>query len=224
MAVTNDDPRIAAEAGNGSKTAFDFDFKIFAAADLICYKGSAATPAVYTLGALGVDYTVAFDSDDESGTVTWVVAPINNGQSVIIGAVAQTQGTAYPREGALPAATQEAVADRVTCLVLEHQEKLNRALLQPLVPPIPDPISVDPPTDRRAAIYEDNGDGTWTIVPSDYDPDELINEVTILASAYSEGTWAARPATPSARKMYYATDTDELAIYIPTAVRWFTIG
>lgn len=197
MSVTQTATRIAREAGNGAKVAFDFSFKIFDETDLIVYNESSS--GVYTEKVLTTHYTVDFDSDDESGTVTWVTAPANGTYSVIVGDMPQTQGTTFPREGSSPAKDYENAYDRHTILLQEMQEELNRCVKSPQTPVNPDPIDVDPLEDRRALVAEDNGDGTWTLVPSEYDPDEAQTDAAASATAAAaSATAAAGSATAAA--------------------------
>lgn len=209
MSVENDDVRIAREAGNSVKVAFDFAFKIFAAADLTCYKESAA--GVFTLGVLNTDYTVAFDSDAETGTVTWTVAPVTGAFSVIIGnGLTVTQETAFPREGSIPATTLRNTLDKLTILLQQLDEKLGRAAVQPLTPVNPDPIIIEAPTDGALLQYEDNGNGTFSIVPS--------NET---AASYTEGLAADRPANPTQYPAWYrATDDDQVFLKFSATSDW----
>ncbi len=155
MPVT-DNSRIVSEAGNDTKTAFDFAFKIFAAADLICYKVSAA--GVYTLGVITTDYTVSFDSDAETGVVTWVVAPVSGGKSVIIGSAVQDQDTEFPREANTPAKTLQDSVDKLTILVQELQDKIDRAALQPLTPVSPAEVIIDAPVDNKLTYWDLDAD------------------------------------------------------------------
>ena len=84
------------QAGNSSKVAFDFAFKILAKTDLVVSKISAAG---VSSGALTVDsdYTVAFDPVAETGTVTYTVAPVTNGYSVIERTSNDQQQSSLPR-------------------------------------------------------------------------------------------------------------------------------
>lgn len=213
MAVDNDDVRIAREAGNAVKVAFDFSFKIFQAADIVAYKESAA--GVYTLGVLNgvgaTGYTLEFDQDAETGVLTWVTAPATGAFSVIIGsALPVTQGAAIPREGVVPAATIRNIVDKLTVQVQQLSERLDRAAVQPLTPVNPDGIIVEAPEDGSLLQYEDNGDGTFSIVPADD-----------TAASYSSGAIADRPAAPTVvPAWYHATDEDQVYLYFSAAAGW----
>ena len=92
------------QSGNGVIVAFSFSFKILAATDLVVYKidanGNQSTPLI-----LGTDYTVVFDPIAENGTVTYTLAPVNGGYSLIQRVSDDTQQSRFPREGTAPAAT-----------------------------------------------------------------------------------------------------------------------
>jgi hypothetical protein len=223
MSVAQTAERISKQAGNDVLTAFSGTWKIFSKTDLTCYKVNAA--GVYTLGVVDVDYTVSFDTAAETWTVTWTVAPVTGGYSVVIGdAVPFTQASAFPREGVTPAATAKNALDKLTVLVQQLRDKLERVPIQPLTPVNPNnQITIATPVTRRALVYVITGSDV-SIEPSAYDPDTLYNQSAVLAPSYGEGLAAARPAAPTVRTTYYSTDTDQLELYIPTAGRWFLLG
>ena len=122
------------EVGNGVKVAFDFGFKIFANTDIKVFKYVTAT-GVQTEQTLGVDYTVAINGIDNSlttpgGTVTYTVAPAATDTSLILGDYSFDQTQEYTTAGNFPEVTIEKGLDKLTLLVLQLQEKLNRALTQ----------------------------------------------------------------------------------------------
>ncbi len=207
MAVTSDQTRLSIEAGNDVKVAFDFQFKIFAKTDLKCWKQSAA--GVRTLGVVDVDYTVSFSAADEEGTVTWAVAPVTDGYSIIDGTeMPLTQGTEFPRDTAIPNATFRNAFDRLTILCQQLSDVLfGRAILwdEDLYLDDREQIVVkEAPVDRRSLVYERNDDDDgWNVVPSAYDPDTAIaaaaaSAAAALASQTAAATSAAAAATSAA--------------------------
>ena len=106
------------QAGNGVTLAFNFNFKILAQTDLVVSKTDASGNPSGTL-ILGADYTVTFDPIAESGTVTYTVAPVSGGSSIISRSSSYQQQTSLPREGPLPAKTVETMLDRVTMILQE---------------------------------------------------------------------------------------------------------
>lgn len=220
MALENEDPRIATGTGNGVITELDFAFKILDESEISLYIETAADSDEYELQTITTDYTVEFDADAEEGTVTVLVAVPNGYNWVVLGATPQTQGASFPRVQQIPAKTVELGLDKLTLIAKDLQEQLDRTPKYPIVPPNPDPISIDPPVTGRALKYLDNSDGTWTIVPSDNDPDTSLG----FGSAYQTGLYSARPTSPAVPMFYYSTDHDSLDMWIPEAARWFTIG
>lgn len=232
MSVSQTANRIVKTAGNGVTTAFDFAWKIFANTDIDCYKVSAA--GVYTLGVLTTDYTVSFDSDAETGTVTWVVAPVSGGFSVIIGDTPESQASTFPREGVTPAKTLENAIDKLTILVHELREKVERSALQPLTPVNPAAIEIDAPTDGKGLRWNLSG-GVYHIENTTYDPDAAQADaaasaaIAVAAAALAQvtvtsGLASAKPSAPATNTWYYSTDTDQLELYITAAAHWFLIG
>lgn len=239
MSVTNE-TTLVEEAGNGSKTAFNFAFKIFATTDIVAYKKSAA--GVYTLGVLGVDYTVTFDTTAETGTVTWTVAPVSGGASAIARDTPATQTTTFPREGVTPARTLENALDRLTLKVQELEKKLDRTALQAIVPTAYKTLVVEAPVDAKGLRWRQSGD-TWYIESTDYDPDDPDGYATAAAASATaaaasaaaaiaaaaglsvqSGLYSARPAAPSALTWYYSTDREQTEVYIPAASKWVLFG
>lgn len=230
---------ITEEAGNGSKVAFDANIKIFAETDLVVRKKSAA--GVYTDDlVLNTDYTVEFDTEEETVTVTYTVAPVGSGGgSFIARSTPLDQETELPREGSMPSKSVQNMIDRLTLQVQELSERLDRAAVQPQAPSSPEGIVIDPPEDRRGLIYEEQDDGSFLIVNTESDPDEVLEDAAASATAaaasaataaaavatvYASGTFASRPAAPASLYWYYSTDLGSLEIYVPAAARWFLIG
>lgn len=203
MAVSSDQPRISIQAGNDILLTHDFQFKIFSKTDLKCWKESAL--GVRTLGVVDVDYTVSFSAADEEGTVTWTVAPVTGGKSIIDGTeMPYTQGTEFPRDTAIPNATFRNAFDRLTILCQQLADVLfGRAILwdEDLYLDDREQIVVaEAPVDRRAMVYERNADDDgWNIVPSVYDPDEAVAAAAVsAAAALASQTAAAASATAAA--------------------------
>lgn len=251
MSVTNLEV-VDAETGNGVKVAFDFAFKIFSENDLLVYKETATD--VFTAqtiiaepdpGDLVVANTcwVSFDSAAETGTVTYSEAPASGKRAVILRSTALTQGSVLPRETAMPEETLERMVDRLTLIVQELSERLDRAVVSAQLPPNPDPVTLGSPTDGYVLQWQDNGNGTWTIVggaasAADSAAAALAAEASAAAAEASataaaataatlasSGLLAARPAAPATLLWYYSTDAQRLDLYIPAPVsKWFLVG
>lgn len=109
----------AKQAGNGIAVSFSFSFKILAVTDIVASKIDANGNVA--LGVLGVDYTVAFDPIAETGTVTYTLAPVSGGFSLIARDSDNQQESSLPREGLMPAKTVETMVDKAMMLVQELQ-------------------------------------------------------------------------------------------------------
>ena len=120
------------QAGNGVIVAFNFNFKILAASDLVVSKLDASGNPSGTL-VLGTDYTVTFDPVAESGTVTYTVAPLNGGYSIIARSSNNQQQTSLPAEGVMPAKVVETMVDKLT--MLAQEVAYNASLIPALIPP-----------------------------------------------------------------------------------------
>src|SRR4051794_835153 len=84
--------------GNGVSTAFPFQWKALAAADLL----------VYVAGALktnGVDYTVTGFNSDSGGTVTFFTPPANLASVVIRRSMQRKRTSDYQQDGDFLATT-----------------------------------------------------------------------------------------------------------------------
>ena len=243
MTVANTD-LVIEEAGNGVKVAFDFAFKIFASSDLTVRKKSAA--GVYTDPLVeNTDYTVEFDTEAETGTVTYIVAPVGaGGGSYIKRDSGFTQESAFPREGVTPARTLENALDRLVLEVQELKERLDRAAVQLAYPSVPGQVIIDAPEDGQALNYSLDDDGIFHIIPADTDSADLTaaadaavaaaaSAVSAAAAAVaaaallsgSSGLYSARPAAPSSVTYYVSTDRENMIeLWVPAAAKWVLIG
>jgi len=117
------------EQGNGTKVDFDFPFAIYEVTDLVVYKVVRATKALGDPLTYGVDYTVAFDPGIESsGTVTFTVAPTTLEDSLIVSAIPATQTVRLPINSKFREEQMESMGDRVTRVVQQVKEEVDRAI------------------------------------------------------------------------------------------------
>jgi len=113
-------------SGDGIVTGFSFPYRFFDDADLDVYILDAND--VETLQALTTHYTVSNNGDETGGTVTMVAAPASGETLTILRSIAQTQGTDYAANDAFPAETHEAALDRLTLLMHEQTEIIDRSV------------------------------------------------------------------------------------------------
>ncbi|MBV6341031.1 hypothetical protein [Candidatus Magnetobacterium casense] len=115
------------ETGDDSEVDFDFGFQIYDDGDIVVYKITTAT-GEKTLQVLGVDYTVAIDTDSPGGTVTYTTAPASTEESYIICAIQPVQATTFLTNGKFTDEQVENALDRLTMLVQQLEEMVGRCL------------------------------------------------------------------------------------------------
>ena len=179
MALTDTTTKIVFTTGT---TSFVFPFKVYATSDLLVYLYNTTTK-VYTPLALTTNYTVALTTDAPSaGTVTLLVARPAGSNVIIQRNTALTQEIDFVDDQAVPATTQNKALDKLTMIVQELLEKINRCgavgveydtftagivdnffLLSSGIPfagQIAFPASQNPSAD--ANTLDDYEEGTWT--------------------------------------------------------------
>jgi hypothetical protein len=118
-------------SGNGTTVDFSFDFYIGAEANLRVYEEDDVT-GVQTLKALTTDYTVVFDDKTPGGTVTFGTAPASGKSIIRARAIPKTQETSLKTSKGFQALVLQNMIDKVTALVQDVYEAVNRAVKLPL--------------------------------------------------------------------------------------------
>jgi len=115
-------------SANGSATAFNYTFKIFASAELQVYIRTTATGAE-TLKTVTTHYTVSGIGDTGGGTVTFTSGnvPTSAQQVILVRATPLTQSTDYVENDPFPASSHEDALDKLTHQMQEQQEELDRS-------------------------------------------------------------------------------------------------
>ena len=176
------------EAFTGSKYDFDFDFEVYDETELLVYAIDTTTsPETKTLLTLGVDYSVTLNEVTPGGTVTYTDARSSDYDSFIESDVPYEQETAFPNAEAV-----ELMGDKLCRQIQQLKDAADRTIKLDSATAVTS-ITVDEPIDRRALVAEVTG-GVVTIVPSDYDPDELgtsAAEAAASAAAAADSEAAA---------------------------------
>lgn len=133
--------------GNGVTTVFNFSFKTRAVSDLSVYKVIRATGEA-TLQNYGAHYTASINPVTEGGQVTFLSAPADTEDVVIIRIVALTQTTKYPSESELPEIAFEDGLDKNIMAIQQVEERIGRALLFPETSLTSDKYLPEPVTGR----------------------------------------------------------------------------
>ncbi len=114
--------------GDGAQTVFNYQFKIFAAADLAVYVNDAdGNPILQVAG-----YTVQGAGDPAGGTVTFAVAPANLRTVTLISEMPTTQPTQYPNNDKFPSKSHETGLDRAMRAIQQLKEKVSRQFSVPV--------------------------------------------------------------------------------------------
>jgi hypothetical protein len=116
--------------GNGVTTVFTFDYLFLAAADLQVRLVDAV--GAVTLLTLNTDYTVTGVGNDNGGDVTLNTAPAVGERLVINRVMNLVQEIDYITGDPFPAQTHERGLDRLTMMVQQHDERLDRTLQLPI--------------------------------------------------------------------------------------------
>lgn len=121
--------------GNDSASAFTFSFKVFADTDIRVVSTVIAT-SVETDLVLNTNYTVARNADQDTspgGTVTYKVGGVTTAypsthKLTIVGNFSYEQPTDIPNGGAFFASVVETALDRLTLLIKQIKETVDRAV------------------------------------------------------------------------------------------------
>jgi len=112
-------------SGNGATTVFAYTFKIFDESQVKVI--ARAADGTETVKTLTTHYTVS-GVGTSGGNVTMLVAPASGTKLTLVRNVPLTQETDYTPNDPFPAESHEAALDKLTMLVQQLQEQVNRAL------------------------------------------------------------------------------------------------
>lgn len=112
-------------AGNDVADTFAYGFKISAEEEMIVTEVDDATDAETVL-ILDTDYTVTGVGEDDGGDVV-LTDPLATGKTLVLSrTTSATQSTNFENQGGFFANTHEAAFDKITQLLQEHAEQLER--------------------------------------------------------------------------------------------------
>jgi len=114
-------------SGNGSTTVFAYTFKIFDDDDITVILRTDATGGE-TVQTKTTDYTVSGVGNAGGGNITFGTAPASGITVVLLRETAQTQATDYTPNDPFPAASHEDALDKLTLIIQDQQEELDRAI------------------------------------------------------------------------------------------------
>lgn len=114
-------------SGDGSTTVFAYTFKIFDDDDITVILRTDATGGE-TVQTKTTHYTVSGVGNAGGGNITFGTAPASGITVVLIRETALTQSTDYTPNDPFPAASHEDALDRLTLMVQDQQEALDRSI------------------------------------------------------------------------------------------------
>lgn len=124
MTITTTTNRVQ-YSGDGATTSFTFNFRCYATTDLKVY---TTVSGVDTLQVMNTGYTASVNATTASpgGTITFAMAPAIGTTITIFRDLPYTQGTSFTVGGPLPSATLEQTLDRLTLLLQDLAERVDR--------------------------------------------------------------------------------------------------
>lgn len=125
MTIASTDSKIS-YAGNGSTTVFSIPFYFIANADIVAVLVDAG--GVEDTLALTTDYTLSGAGNPSGGTLTMLTAPATGETLVIKRSPDQVQETVYVENDPFPAKAHEMGLDRLTMMVQDLQEQVDRSV------------------------------------------------------------------------------------------------
>lgn len=173
MTVSTTSRRAGPYVGNDVTVAFPFTFRVFEDTDVLVVRARDGAETELTLTT---DYTVSVNADQDNnpgGTVTMVTAPSADDTLVFTSQVEATQDVTVTNAGGFFPAVFNAVFDRLTILVQQVLERMDRSLKLAITTDGVD--TTLPPASAGALIgFNAAADGFDTYDPAD------------IASAYAE--------------------------------------
>ena len=192
-------------SGNGSTTAFAYTFKAFASSEIKVFirTDSTGAEAQRSEGSGSTNYSVSGVGNAGGGTVTFVTAPASGETVVIRRQTAQTQGTDYVENDPFPAEDHETALDKLTHIVQEVQEEVDRSFKVSKTNSITTPEFVDDASTRASKLLGFSSDGNTLQATTG-----RVSSVSVSNVAVSGG--ASQAATVS-----FNDTTGALALGIP---------
>jgi len=187
--------------GNGITVIFGGPIKIFNETDILVQTLDNTTDAVVNTlilndaGPLG--YTVDFDTDAETLTITVNTAPLASEDIFVDRQLPRTQETDFPEATKFPAEANENGLDKLTLLIQDIEKLLNNTLSALASATVTNFTYVDVPIVGRGLKFS-AVDGT--MVNTDNDIDDIANlaAASAAAAAVSAGNAATSEANAAA--------------------------
>jgi hypothetical protein len=183
--------------GNGVTTAFAFGYKFLADADLKVYQAG-------TLKTITTHYTVSGAGEDSGGTVTFLTAPANGEEVVILRDPAITQGLDLVENDPLPAESVEDAFDKLTMIAQRLDDRIDRALVLSDTETASITLTLPAPDAGKALIWNATEDA---LENSTYDVDTAAADAAASAAAAAASASAASTSATNASNSASAAST-----------------
>jgi len=182
--------------GNGSTTVFAYSFKIFDEDDLTVIIRNAS--GVETTKSITTHYNVSGVGAASGGNVTMGTAPASGETLTIIREQPLTQGLDLVPNDPFPATLIEDTLDKLTFMVHQHEETLNRSIKGSKTTTITDPSFTEDATARANKVFAFDASGNI----------DINQEIGIY-----KGNWAAG-TTYAVRDLVKDTSTNNIFIAV----------
>jgi len=151
-------------AGNSATLVFPVNYYFLENSHLKVILRTAA--GIETVQTLTTNYTVTGAGNPAGGSVTMLVAPVTGTTLTIVRNVPATQETDYLANDPFPAESHERALDKLTMLVQENEEFINRAIQIPQTDSTSINTIVPSSTVRAAKLLGFDADGSVAISDS----------------------------------------------------------
>lgn len=198
MTISANEVSVYRYQGNGSTDTFAFDSRVFATTDLQIEIVTRATDALVEVLTITTDYTVTIETD---GTATVEITNVSKvptaSQDVILRRVLpSSQSLSLPTGTVFPAKSVENSLDKLTALVQDIQENIDRAVTLSPQSTLTD-IELPAPVAGTALVWNATEDGleNSTAVIDDIVDDVAADAAAAAASASAASASASTAAT-----------------------------
>ena len=180
-------------SGNGSTSAFPYNFKIFSDDDIAVIIRTDSTGAEVTKTKT-THYTVSGVGDSSGGNVTFTSGniPASGETVVLLRSTARTQLTDYVANDPFPAESHENALDKLTFIAQEIEEELGRSIKVSKTNTISSSEFTTSATARANKILSFDTSGDLTVTEG------KVDTVTVSVSGLSTGASPTGSATYTA--------------------------
>jgi len=201
-------PRRVELTADGILTDFDFDFKVFKETEVKVYLRDLLDVSV--LQTITTDYTVTFDSEAETGTISFLTPPTVDYIVLMIGNAEYEQQTDIPKGGGFSEPVVEKAYDILAIQIQQLKDNLDRAVTLSETSAL-DSVTLPDPTADWILGWNPAADDLINIDPS------LVGAANAAAAAASAVEAAASAAAAAASAVASASSASDAAAEVVLA-------